>query len=191
MLMTLTEAEKIVPVSRTTLYNDKKNGTLSVTKNKRGKLAVEISELERVYGNLKAPVDESQVVKSDEIKQSNIQSSSVIDELKNQIEMLKDHQSKERAIYEDQIDNLKETLSKAQEGQNKLTLLLENKSQSNGGAGDWEKSFKALEERLSNQESAIEEQRAIKQKAIRKLKAAKAELEREKNKSFFQRLFGS
>ena len=62
----------------------------------------------------------------------------------------------------------------------RITLLLDNR---NSGAGEWEKSFKALEERLANQEKAEKE-------FERQNKRLKKALQEERKKGFFQKLFG-
>ena len=76
-----------------------------------------------------------------------------------------------------------------------MTLLLENKEQ--GREGGWEKSMRGLEQRLANQEKAAKDREEREQKLLdenKRIKQAysrqKKELEAEKNKGFFKKLFG-
>ena len=48
----LTEAEAFVPVTLKTLYNHRRVGKLSTTKDALGNICVDPAELERVYGQL-------------------------------------------------------------------------------------------------------------------------------------------
>ena len=46
------EAVKVIPVSESTLRRDLKSGKVSFTTDKNGKKQIDVSELERVYGQL-------------------------------------------------------------------------------------------------------------------------------------------
>ncbi len=59
--LTLTEAVKIVPVSQATLYRDFKKGKVSFETNGKDRRLINVSELERVYGELKTPVQSEYV----------------------------------------------------------------------------------------------------------------------------------
>ena len=50
--LTIMEAVKVVPVSESTLRRDLKGGKVSFTTAKNGKKVIDVSELERVYGDL-------------------------------------------------------------------------------------------------------------------------------------------
>ena len=78
-----------------------------------------------------------------------------------------------------------------------MTLLLENKSKDTEGTSDWQKSVKALESRIANQEKAEKERQEREQKLLdenKRIKQAysrqKKELEAEKSKGLFKKLFG-
>ena len=49
----MSEAEKLVPVARSTFRKHAKTGKFSVSKNARGLQEVDVAELERYYGSLK------------------------------------------------------------------------------------------------------------------------------------------
>ena len=53
--ISITEALKLVDVSKTTLYRDLKENRLSSTTDAKGKKVIDIAELERFYGQLKSP----------------------------------------------------------------------------------------------------------------------------------------
>ncbi|MBU2788074.1 helix-turn-helix domain-containing protein [Acidithiobacillus sp. VAN18-1] len=54
--LTITEAAKVVGVSRMTLYKHIKSGRLSVEKDQFGKPNIDVSELIRVFGELRGDV---------------------------------------------------------------------------------------------------------------------------------------
>ena len=50
--LTISEAAKLTPHNRQTLYKHAKEGKLTTTKDALGKVVVDTAELQRVYGNL-------------------------------------------------------------------------------------------------------------------------------------------
>lgn len=63
--LTLSEALDYVDVSRSKLYQDSADGTISTEKNKQGKKVVDVSELERVYGKLRNPEMDNEASETD------------------------------------------------------------------------------------------------------------------------------
>jgi len=189
MEVTMKEAEKLVPVSRTTLYNDKKAGVFSVKKNAKSRTVIDIAELQRVYGDLNVDTGQSTKVQLDENEQSSNQNGEV-EALKKQVMLLENANKRESEILEDQIEHLKETLSKAQDGHNRATLLLENNTKDKNEDKDWGKSMKAMEARISNQEKSVKEEKELAQKILRQNQALKKALDTERNKSIWKKLFG-
>ena len=55
--VTVSEAVKMVDVSQTQIYRDIGNGVLSADKDARGKKVIDVSELIRVYGDVRTPED--------------------------------------------------------------------------------------------------------------------------------------
>ena len=89
------------------------------------------------------------------------------------------------------METLKDALSKAQDGYNNVTRLLEDQSKDKeSGAGEWEKSMRAVEARISNQEKESKETKEKAQKILRQNQSLKRALEAEKNKSVWKKLFG-
>lgn len=181
----------MVGITRATFYRHVEKKGITMEENDEGNPVVDVSELLRIYGNK---------VKTDTVSEQNNAplntnaaktgqgAGTEITGLKIQVEMLEASQRREREILEDQIEHLKNTLSKAQDGQNKLTMLLEHKEQD--GAGDWGRSLKALEQRIANQEKTAQEKQEREEKILRQNRALKKALDAEKSKGFFQKLFG-
>tara|TARA_B100001146_G_C16120722_1_gene407902 strand:+ start:262 stop:930 length:669 start_codon:yes stop_codon:yes gene_type:complete len=222
MNVSITEAHKITGVARSTIYKDMEDGKLSFIENGRGKRKIMISELQRVYGeidhtaldkkqkksenietseNAVNVVERPETTKSDKtdqiaVLQERILSLKATVQSKDTfIEDLKSERQKTREMYEEQLEGLKNSLDKAQDGYNSITKLLEDKTDVSGG--EWQKTMKALESRIANQEKAAKEREEKEQKLLdenRRIKQAyskqKKALEEEKNKSMWQKLFG-
>ena len=87
---------------------------------------------------------------------------------------------------EDEKENLRDSLKRSQEGHNRATLLLEDKS---SGAGELEKGIKALEARIANQEKSEKERKLRETKLIQRNKLLKKKLLEERNKSWLKKIF--
>ena len=66
--LTISEAAKLTPHNRQTLYKHAKEGKLTTTKDALGKVVVDTAELQRVYGNLN--VETSKTPETDDMRQS-------------------------------------------------------------------------------------------------------------------------
>ena len=77
------EAVKVIPVSESTLRRDLKSGKVSFTTDKNGKKQIDVSELERVYGQL--TISENQKNGTDNEKIVNLLETQITD-LKAQLE---------------------------------------------------------------------------------------------------------
>lgn len=146
MFFTPTEAINQYKVSKPTLYKDMKDGTLSFKLDDRGKRKINVAELERIYKR-----KEKNHSKKDELNNVN---DSIPDTFSNDDENAKDVEIKylKKLIekYENEVEVLMEALKRAQEGHNRATMLLENKS----GAGDTEDiktQLKIAEQKIINQ----------------------------------------
>ncbi len=86
--------------------------------------------------------------------------------------------------YVAQIEHLQQALDKAQDSQNRITLLLEQRSSEKS---EWESTFETMASKLAGQtQKQIEELRTTHNEEILKVKRA---LHRERNKNLWQRLF--
>ena len=207
----MTEAANIAGVSRRTFYNHIESKSITTKRNDNDEKVVDLSELKRVYGdevvlkNLqkiqdKDNVQDSATAHNDSVQ--TVQDDQDVDKrlMKVRIEALEKEKeliASQGEQMRDERDYLRERLEDAQKTQNKITLLLEDKSKSSDENSDWQKTMKALESRITNQEKAEKDRQEREQKLIdenKRIKHAyskqKKELETEKNKSFFQKLFG-
>lgn len=191
MEVSVTRAAELAGVSRTTLYKDMEAGHLSYKSGDKQKRTINIAELERVYGNLNLE-DKKEVSTNDKAEQKVSSDTGLVElaVLRERTKNLEDSSQKRIQDLESQIEHLRETLEKAQEGQNKALLLLEDKSSSTNKNDEWQKSLKALESRIANQEQTVKEQRLLAEKRLRIAKKLKQDLELEKSKPFWKKLFG-
>ena len=207
MKVSITKAANLAGVSRTTLYNDMNSGKITYVTSGKNKKVIDVSELERVYGSLN--VNTSKDMPTSKTSEQNFtkkekESDATLIELavlREKLEIFETERKREREQLSERIEQLQETLNKTQENQNKTTLLLEHYTKE-GVGGDWQKSIKALEERIANQEKAAqkkaktldkekEELKTQLEKKEKILKEQQEALKLEKNKSFFHKLFGS
>jgi len=227
MLLNKTDAAKVAGVSRRSFYNHIPSKNISVTQGADGEEKIDVSELKRIYGderialNLKKFLDEQQGVQARESSQNSIVQPRANDNQKEiELEVLrerlkhfddyKQERIREREQLEERIGQLETTLQKSLENQNKTTMLLEHYTKGDGAVSDnsWQKSLKALEDRIANQEAAIQEKIALEAektaKEAKEKEELKAQLEEkekilaekeaalkvEQSKSFLHKLFG-
>jgi len=210
MEVTISQAAKMAGVSRATIYNDIEAGTLSVVQGAKDRKMVNVAELERVYKNLKNPdlEPESKPVEISQERHKVIDAGGQVGVLQERLEAQKKQtQFLEAQLAKEQEERLREReaakafeeyfksqIENQAESIKNITRLLEDqrtqeeKPQSN----DWEKAFKTLEDRISNQDAQakkeIEEVRKSSQQQVMRYKTA---LEAEKNKPFWKKLFAS
>jgi C4-type Zn-finger protein len=173
---TITQATRIVDKGRTTLNRHIKEGLLSVEKNDQGHKIVDASELLRVYGpDLDFDLADGNKTKTRRSESQDDSGNAAVKELN---EKLIDQ-------YKAQVETLKDALDKAQEGQNRVTLLLEKQTKD---GSDWESSLATMTEKIANQtKQQLDEMNRRHQSEMNKLKSA---LHAERSKSFWKRLFG-
>tara|TARA_R110002072_G_scaffold208290_10_gene365784 strand:- start:844 stop:1560 length:717 start_codon:yes stop_codon:yes gene_type:complete len=186
MQVSISKAHTMTGVARSTIYKDIDDGKLSCTTSARGKKTIMVSELQRVYGEIK--LDDKNDDKNKAGIKKNVSSNVVSEEKRIQttkpsdtnqiavlqeriesltlrmqnkeefIDDLKEERKNNRAMFEEQIDSLKEALGKAQDGYNQVTKLLEHNSLTQEKPNDdWKDSIKALEEKIANQEKENKE----------------------------------
>jgi hypothetical protein len=174
------QAAKIVNKSRTTVGRHIASGRLSCSKNEDGSVAIDASELIRVYGDecnfdrIKkgtASPPESGPAGADQLR-----------ELQAKMESL---QEKMLRQYRNEIEHLKEALAKAQDGQVRVTALLEGQRTS---AGEWRIAMEEMATKIANQtDTKIDGLKTRHEEELAKLKRA---LKAEREKSLWARLLG-
>lgn len=224
MKLSMEQAATVIGKSKKTIYNHKDRNKFSFDTDEEGKTVIDASELLRVYGNkpdiiqrlkeLQEPTSEngSEITPSYTKKPANSVKESEIVDYKIKLVKLEAELEKEKALkvkVEESLDYFKEALEKAQETAQKVTLLLEDqRSNKNETDNSWQKSLKALEERIANQEAAVQEKVALEAEKTAKEAKEKEELRLqleekekilaekeealkiEKSKSFLHKLFG-
>ena len=120
--LTLTEAVKIIPVSQATLYRDLKKGKVSFETNGKDRRLIDVSELERVYGELKTP--EQSGKGSENTAETIIEKSQVLSLTNN------DNQNK-IAMLETQVQELKDQITAEREEKTKLLDLADRLQRQN------------------------------------------------------------
>lgn len=193
MKVSITKAAQLSGVSRTTLYTDMNSGKLTFHVEGKNKKTVDVSELERVYGSLNV-VDDPKVSRDVQTEQSSLTPSNQplteLAVLRERIALSEKHAEQMKEQYESRIESLEGSLSKAQDGYNSVTKLLEDNTSQSDKSNEWEKAMKGIESRIANQEKEAKEDKERAQKILRQNQALKKALDAEKNKSFFQKLFG-
>ena len=203
MKYTIAESAKIVGSTRQTIYRHIESKPITIEKDDNGNQLIEASELLRIYGNSinfdaineNGNVTERVVAVTSSVTENDNAPKELIAEEKlnsanQQIAMLKEQMNRERELLEGQLDTLKSALEKSQDSNNKTVALLEDKTSKENDAQKWQKSIDAIESRVANQEIKAQEEKERAQKILRQNQALKKALDAEKNKSFFQKLFG-
>jgi len=117
------------------------SGKLSFELDDDGNKTVEASELVRVYGDVCKFDREEKRGQDTETKRSETEPDSSATAIKAMQQQL-------TGQYVAQIDHLQQALEKAQEGQNRVTLLLEQRSTDSNA---WQASLDAMSEKIANQ----------------------------------------
>lgn len=174
----ISAASRITGKSRATISRHLKASKLSYDRDPDGNKVIDASELMRVYGDAcDFQQEEKRGQRSDSARSetSSATNDSAVEAVREQL----------ISQYRAQIDHLQQALEKAQDGQNRVTLLLEQKSSERN---DWQQSIDTMAETLANQtESQIKELRDGQDREIKLLKRA---LHQERSKTFWQKLLG-
>lgn len=194
------EAALLTGKSRETINAATKSGKLSSSRDGKNKKVIDVSELERVYPLVKSidqinasrqPVRERQDASDSDVRSDIARLTEKLAASEAMQENLLTERTRERRQLEDEIANLRENLSRSQDQHSKALLLITDQSQdTTDRVGDWEKSIKALEKRIANQEEQARRERQLSEEAERKLERYKRALHAERNKTLWQKLFG-
>ena len=193
MYVSPTKAVKMYQVSKPTLYEDMKSGKLSYEINDRKKRKINVAELDRLYEKRTVGQGASQsksVKQNPSLTVSNDSERQLEKELAEIREKLGESQNQQiKALQEqiaqqqDHIERLNQSLNKALD----ITALLEDKREGQGAKeSERESKMAKLEARLEQLTADTERQAVQNKKHRRRI----AELEQEKAKGFFERLFG-
>lgn len=172
------QAAKIVGLSRTTLGRHIASGRVSCSRNDDGSVSIDASELVRVYGDQ---------CKFDRAKQgaATIPGPSGDGPLQEAHAKLDQLHEKLLRQYRDEIDHLKEALAKAQEGQVRVTALLEGQRDT---ASEWRSAMEELSEKIANQTDT--KIKGLKERHEEELLKLKRALRAEREKGLWTKLIG-
>jgi len=174
----ISAAARIIGKTRSTVRRHVEAGKLSVEMDRSGKKRIDASELTRVYGDDCRFERAEKGVKHSDTKRVETTGDDAVAAVKVVQEQLIEQ-------YVAQIDHLKEALSKAQDGQNRVSMLLENQFSETSA---WERQLDAMTEKLSNQtRTEIQELRRRHDDELKKIRRA---LHNERNKTVWEKFFG-
>ena len=201
-LLSMSEAAEMVGLTRPTFYRKVEELGISIVED-NGKKRVDVSELIRVFGtDVKINKERKEEVSKTSNNTSTDKKSRTEDgeDIRVKLAVLESELERERKLREeikDEVEYFKEQVALEKEEKKKITLLIEDLRPKEGRGEAWEKSIRALEQRIANQEKSAKEREEREQKLLdenRRIKQAyskqKKALEEEKGKSFFQKLFG-
>ena len=179
MKYTVNEAAKIVGATRQTIYRHIDSKPISVEKDDNGNQLIDASELVRVYGdklNFEVLTEEgadssnsvtTNVTKSDAADVTPIDDKIELVRLQAEIDKLQEIMNRS----EDENTYLKQLLEEEKAERKKANNILEDMRSQEDTAKAWEKSMKALEARVANQEQAAKERAEREQKILRQNRA--------------------
>lgn len=204
--VTVREASLLTGKSRQTINDATKDGTLSFTKNKRGHKVIDVAELSREFDIIQ-PVEELEQKKKQSKSDSKVtvKSSQNDNDIRAIKEELVSAHERERALMQEQITFLKDTVEEIRKDKETYVRLIEFQGQ---GSKESEQKLKSLEEqnkslteqvqKLLDKEEEREKERMEARRKAQEAHKAKLEKERleqeraekEKSRGFFQKLFG-
>jgi hypothetical protein len=198
MKYSISEAARIVGVTRKTFYKHIDKKSISVEKDENDMPVIDASELIRIYGDQ----CDFGFQKKDEDTEPGKQGDTGLSTVpRDEMELLKgelalfeqrvEFLSKEIEARKEDAERWQEAFEKAQATADKITALLTDQSSDKGDrAQAWDQSLKALEKRIANQERAAREQKEERQKILGQNRALKKALEEERSKPFWKKLIG-
>lgn len=199
------QAAYVVGKTKKTIYNHKDANKFSWETDKDGKAVIDASELIRVYGSenpiterLKELEEGGSVTDSVNTQNYTPKNGGKKREMDDE-EYLEYIRLKEKVKYQDdriaELETDKDKWQKAAEEAQKtaqgITLALEDLREKSDKKDKWEEAIEKLESKIANQDK--EAQKAmdeVKKAAAQRIAKAKKELEDERNKGFFKKLFG-
>lgn len=126
MLVSISDAAKMADVSRETFYRHIDDKKISIIDAGTNRPKVDVSELQRVYGDKLKPLEKVVTGKKKKTANDSIPPELAAENavLKEKIQMLETFADRERRQLNDQIENLQESLKKEQETLSKVTAML-------------------------------------------------------------------
>lgn len=153
MKVSISDAAKMVGITRSTLYEHIKEKNISVIDADTKRPKIDVSELIRVYGDKVRALEEVRKDTKETISKDSNPDILALENasLKDKLTSLENERDRERRQLQAQIDNLQHSLQKEQEALNRIAGLLTNQSESTKGK-DVDKS---LSDKLIQLENSI------------------------------------
>lgn len=196
--VTVREAALLTGRSRETINRATKDGTISFDLNEKKHKVIDVSELHRVYKIIKSigEIEQSGIVKSGQNRtvssQSDLEKDLAVmkerlESLAREKEHLNEERIRERRQLESEIDNLRSSLERSQEQQNKVMLLLTDQRESEKKRGlietEQDRKMDVLEEK-------VRELHTQNKQILQQNQKQKKRLEEIQNQNFLERIFG-
>lgn len=124
MQVSLSEAAKMVGITRSTLYAHIREKSISVIDAKTKRPKIDVSELVRVYGDKVTPPDQLAAAKASKLTANNPDLVTEVAVLRERLKTSEIERERERRQLSEQIENLQELLKKEQEVVGKVTAQL-------------------------------------------------------------------
>ena len=198
MYISPAEALRIYDVSKPTLYQDMKNGTLSFKFDDRKRRKIDVAELDRLYekrGSGGKAQESNNVKYPDENTEFNVNHTTrqQIEILQQQIEFL-EREIKARST---DAERWQEAFERAQSTADKITALIEDRSFGSRNTGEQDdkidKLTRLLESRISEADKQDQKITALEQ-TVKEMRAQNkrlfTELKENNSKGFLKRFFG-
>ena len=184
MKYSIAESARKVGLTRKTLYKHIKKKPISVEKDDNGNPQIDASELIRVYGDRFRPEEGTPKetgqggIPSTEVAKADNQAEIDLAILKERVRHLEEQRDQFKDLYEHERT----------ERQNSTKLLTDQREKQN----QWELSLEQLKQQmLEREQGASKELEDFKRETKRRLIAYKRALQKERDKTFWERLFKS
>ena len=191
-LLSMAEAAEMVGLTRPTFYRKVEELDISVVE-ESGKKQVDVSELIRVFGSDFKLNNKAESKASENVSVDKSMSKAPSEDIQVRLAILENELENEKSLREEakqEVEYFKEQVRLEKEEKQKITYLLEDHRSRDEKEGAWENSFKALENRIANQEKSAKEREEREQKILRQNRALRNALKEEQSKSIWKKLFG-
>ena len=147
MQVSLSEAAKMVGITRSTLYVHIREKGISVIDAKTKRPKIDVSELVRVYGDKVTPLDQITASRDSKTAEGGQNLATEMAVLRERLKTAELERERERRQLSEQIENLQEMLKKEQEVVGKVTAqLTDQRSSAEKNAGREEEQSKRFSE---------------------------------------------
>jgi hypothetical protein len=147
MQVSLSEAAKMVGITRSTLYAHIREKGISVIDAKTKRPKIDVSELVRVYGDKVTPLDQITASRVSKIAEGEQSMATEVAVLRERLKTAELERERERRQLSEQIENLQELLKKEQEVVGKVTAqLTDQRSSTEKQSGKEEEQAKRFSE---------------------------------------------